>query len=322
MAVANGVAVKTAYSYIRKPEEDAPRPRGGATYKKVTSNHVKKLVEYVEENPQVSLKEMAGKLKEDTGLELSIPTVHRHLHGQMYTVKKVLPQPERMNSDDNKQRRATYARKVTEAVGAGKTVLFIDETNVNLFLRRDQGRSSKGSRCVVKAATTKGPNIHVIGMMSQTGIVYWERRRGSFRKDACNQWLREALSRCPEPREEIVIVCDNAPVHVDLEQVTEEDEFQGVSILRLAPYSAPLNPIEHVWSAMKAELKQEMSATFADMLRTAPGLSQTEHRLRYLEGKIDRAMASITQRTCLRAYNHVQRHLPGCLALEDLPMGR
>ena len=84
-AVANGVAVKTAYGYICKPEEDTARRRGGATYREVTSAHVRKLVGYVEENPQVSLKEMAQKLKQDTGLELSIPTVHRHLHGQMYT---------------------------------------------------------------------------------------------------------------------------------------------------------------------------------------------------------------------------------------------
>ena len=75
---------------------------------------------------------------------------------------------------------------------------------------------------------------------------------------------------CPEPREEIAVVCDNAPVRAALEQVTEEDEFEGVNILRLAPYSKPLNPIEHIWSAMKAELKREMSATFAEMLQIAP----------------------------------------------------
>ena len=245
-AVANGVAVKTAYGYITKPDDSTTRQRGGATYSKVRAAHVEKLIVHVEENPQVSLKEMARKLKEDTGLEITIPTVYRYLHGKMFTVKKVMPQPERMNSEENKEKRASYARKVTEVVGAGKTVLYMDETNINLFLRRSQGRSRKGTRCSVKAATAKGPNIHVIGAMTQTGIVYWESRRGSFKKDDCNQWLREALRRCPEPREELVVVCDNAPVHSALEQVTEEEEFAGVNILRLAPYSAPLNPIEHI----------------------------------------------------------------------------
>ena len=321
-AVANGVAVKTAYGYITRPDDDAVEQRGGATYRKVTSDHVDKLVGYVEENPQVSLKEMARKLKQDTGLELSIPTVHRHLHGRMYTIKKIMPQPERMNSAENKEKRALYARKVTEAVGAGKTVLYMDETDVNLFLRRSQGRSLKGTRCSVKATTARGPNVHVIGAMTQTRIVYWERRRGSLRKDDCNQWLREALRRCPEPCEELVVVCDNAPVHAALEQVAQEDEFAGMTILRLAPYSAPLNPIEHIWSVIKATMKQEMAATFIEMLQTALCLSQLEHRLRYLEAKIDPAMAAVTPRTCLRACNHVQRHFPACLALEDLPLGQ
>ena len=61
---------------------------------------------------------------------------------------------------------------------------------------------------------------------------------------------------------------------------------------------------------MKADLKQKMPAMFGELLQTTPGLTQTEHRLRYLESKIDRAMATVTPRACLRACNHVQRHLP------------
>ncbi|KAF0302272.1 hypothetical protein FJT64_025624 [Amphibalanus amphitrite] len=100
-----------------------------------------------------------------------------------------------------------------------------------------------------------------------------------------------------------------------------EEEFAGVEILRLAPYSAPLNPIEHIWSSVKATIKQEMSASFYEMLNTPPDLTQTEHRLRFLERKIDVAMAAVTPRACLRACNHVQRHFPRCLAMDDLPVG-
>ena len=82
-----------------------------------------------------------------------------------------------MNTDENKRKRAEYTRHVTEAVGGGKTVIYIDETNINLFLRRTKGRSLKGTRCSVKAATARGPNVHSIGAMTQTGLVYWEHRR-------------------------------------------------------------------------------------------------------------------------------------------------
>ena len=276
----------------------------------------------MEQNPQVSLKEMSRRFRADTGVSLSIPTIHWHLHGKMYTIKKILSQPERMNSGVNMEKRAAYTRKVTEAVGNGKTLLSMDETNANLFLRRSQGQSKRGTPCSVKAAASKGPKIHVIGAITRTGIVYWERRRGSFRKEDCCQWLREALRRCHElPKDIVIVVCDNAPAHLALEEVTEEEEFAVVSFLRLNPYSAPLNQIEHIWSSVKATIKQELSASFCEMMNTPPELTQTEHRLRYLERKIDAAMAGVTPRACLRACNHVQRHFPRCLAVEDLPVG-
>ena len=185
-----------------------------------------------------------------------------------------------MNSAANKEKRADFVRKVMEANGAGKTVLFMDETNVNLFLRRSEGWSRRGSRCCVKTATSKGDNVHIIGAISQTGPVYWERRRGSFRKEDCLEWLRRALRHCNEDMDRIAVVCDNAPAHVSLETIQEEPEFEGVEIIRTAPYSAPLNPIEECWSAVKAAMKGGMASSFAEMMATEVGLTQTEHRLR------------------------------------------
>lgn len=279
------------------------------------------MIELVETNPQISLKELTNKLHQETGVSISTNTAHKHLHGKFYTVKKILPQPVSMNSADNKSKRAEFVKKIMEANGAGKTVVYIDETNCNLFIRRSQGRSRRGTRCSVKVATSQGANVHVIGAVSQTGLVYWERRRGSFRKEECQEWLRRALRHCPQPMNRTVVVCDNAPVHNGIETVAAEEEFEGVEILRMAPYSAPLNPIEECWSAFKAAMKQSMAVTFADMLASREGLTQTEHRLRYIEEHIDRAIIAVTPMCCLNCYNHVQKHYAGCMALVDLSMG-
>ena len=72
-ATANGVAVKTAYGYIRRGEGDgdrAPRKQGGVTVRKMDAAMIETLVGYVEENPQLSLKEIANKLSEETGVQL------------------------------------------------------------------------------------------------------------------------------------------------------------------------------------------------------------------------------------------------------------
>ena len=73
---------------------------------------------------------------------------------------------------------------------------------------------------------------------------------------------------------------------------------------------------------MKADMKRELAASFGEMLNTAPGLTQQENRLRYLERRIDGAMPRITPLICLPACNHVQRHFAACMALADLAMGQ
>ena len=84
----------------------------------------------------------------------------------------------------------------------------------------------------------KEKNVHVIG------LIYWERRKGSHRRDDCCQWLRCLQRQVYEPMSDVVIVCDNAPVHESLESVLVEEEFNGTLLMRLAPYSAQLNPIK------------------------------------------------------------------------------
>ena len=178
------------------------------------------------------------------------------MEGRFYTVKKIRFEPATMNSEENKAKRAYYVSRLMEESGNGKTIVYIDETNCNLFLRRSFGRSRKGTRCTVKAPTSKGKNVHVIGGISQTGLLYFERRRGSFKKEDCQEWLRSLLRSITESLSQIVIVCDNAPVHCNLETVLEEEEFIGATMLRLSPYSAPLNPIEECWSVFKPQMKK------------------------------------------------------------------
>ena len=81
-----------------------------------------------------------------------------------------------MNNDVNKSKRVEYVSKLMSAIGEGKTIIYIDETNCNLFIRRSIGLSIKGTRYAIKAPTTKGKNVHVLAGITQTGIVYWERR--------------------------------------------------------------------------------------------------------------------------------------------------
>ena len=321
VAKTQGVPLGTAYTWIKNSDKGIPRKHGGARKGKVTDAHVEKMVQYIENNPLITLAEIKKKLHESDGVAVSTTTIHNYLDCQFYTVKKTKLEPSAMNSMPNKQKRSDYVSKAMQLVGNSKTLIYIDESNCNLFSRRNFGRSKKGNRCSVKLPTSKGKNVHIIAGISQTGLIHWERRRGHFKKEDCRQWMRNLMDKVHEPFSNVVIVCDNAPIHADLETLLDE-EFHGAELLRLAPYSAPLNPIEECWSVVKSEIKKLLNVTLQDVLQPAPqGMTQTEYRLKHLETIIDESMPKISPTLCMKTCNHVQRHYPSVLSLKDLQMG-
>ena len=227
-----------------------------------------------------------------------------------------------MNSVSNKEKRRDYVQSLMDKMGQGKFIIFIDESNCNLFLRRTQGRSWKGTRCSVKSPTSKGKNTHIIAGISQQGLVHWERRRGNYKRDDCCEWVRRMLRAVTEPFHNVVVVCDNAPVHCALETVFDDEEFSGATLLRASPYSAPINPIEECWSIMKAQMKRILATRMANLLNSTPeGMTQTEYRLTFLENVIYESIHTKTPRICLATFNHIQKHFRTILDMGDLKMG-
>lgn len=174
---------------------------------------------------------------------------------------------------------------------------------------------------MLNSPTSKGKYIHILAGLSQHGIVYWERRRGSYKKEDCHEWLRSMLRTITEPLDNIVVVCD-APVHAAFESVVEEEEFYGVEILHASPYSVPLNLIEECWSVMKDVMKLDLASNFATMINTPPvGMTQAEYRMQYLERCFVFANLTIIPMLCLRTCNHIQKHFAGVIQLRDLQLG-
>ena len=97
------------------------------------------MMKFVEENPEITLKTIKDKTFIETGTSVTTTTIHTYLEGRMLTIKKTLAEPSEMNSIINKEKRSEYVTRVVAAM-ASKHVIFIDETNVNLFLRRSFGR--------------------------------------------------------------------------------------------------------------------------------------------------------------------------------------
>ena len=220
-----------------------------------------------------------------------------------------------MNSMENKIKCAAYVRSLNAHIQSGKQIVWIDETNFNLFCRRTRGRARVGNRAVQVLPASKGPNIHVIGGISAAGVVIMERRRGSFTTDAANAWMTSLLEHWVNGGnhlDDLVIVCDNAPCHSRLENVIAGS---GATLLRLAPYSPMLNPIESIWSKVKAHVKLNLRNPPV----AGPGVGQ--QRLVHLENIIDNAKNTVVGGGCARAAQHSTIFHAAALAMEDMQVG-
>ena len=169
---------------------------------------------------------------------------------------------------------------------------------------------------VVLAPTSKGKNIHVIGAITSYSVVLMTHRRGAFKSENAIQWVNEMLARLPDNvlPEHVVLVCDNAPCHSRLEQCIEANP--GLTVLRLAPYSPMLNPIEQIWSKIKSHVKRNMSVP------NVSGDNLGEQRLQYVECRIQNAIGSITTQDCARCCQHSQTFFGAAMVMEDMNVGQ
>ncbi|VEN59567.1 unnamed protein product [Callosobruchus maculatus] len=119
--------------------------------------------------------------------------IGNYLEGRLSTIKQVHKQPISMNSEENKRKRAEYVTALNRYIELGEQIVWIDQTNFNLFCRRTRGRSRVGVRAVQHLPAERGPNVYLIGAISPVGVVTMERRRGSFSSDSANIWITNLL---------------------------------------------------------------------------------------------------------------------------------
>ena len=118
LARANDVSVQTAYGWIRRSEEKC-KPRGGYKKKSLSEPQIQALLNYVEGNLLIILQEIKTKAAIGHNITLSTTTIHNHLDCQMYTTKKVLPEPYALNSPVNRQKRQEYTRNSWKGLDKG-----------------------------------------------------------------------------------------------------------------------------------------------------------------------------------------------------------
>ena len=132
-------------------------------------------------------------------------------------------------------------------------LVFLDESGVNTNLVRRYGRSVGKTRVVDSAPFSTPQSTTVLSAIRQDGQFACTTFEGGTTKERFKEYLETVL--LPSIHEGDYVIMDNLRTH-HCNFVGEMIRAKGVIPLYLPPYSPDLNPIEKMWSKMKAILRK------------------------------------------------------------------
>jgi transposase len=142
--------------------------------------------------------------------------------------------------------------------------VYIDEAGATVDMTRIYGRSPVGERCVDAVPQghwqthTMLSAIRAEGVIQAATVLLDGPMNGPTFLHYTRHWLAPTL------RYGDIVVMDNLAAH-KVAGVREAIEAAGAELWLLPPYSPDLNPIEQLWSKVKAWLRRVAAATFSSL---------------------------------------------------------
>jgi len=137
-------------------------------------------------------------------------------------------------------------------------LVFLDESGVNTGMTRLYGRSFSNERIIDYTPDVRFERTTILSSIRVNGnmvpLVFEGALNGEFFKAYISQCLAPTLNKGD------IVIMDNLTSH-KVKGVIEPIIAAGASVIYLPPYSPDLNPIELMWSKMKAHLRKVKART-------------------------------------------------------------
>ena len=131
-------------------------------------------------------------------------------------------------------------------------LVFLDESGVNTNLTRRYGRAPSSQRVVDHAPLNTPKTTTVLSSIRFNGEKVFTTYQGGTTGERFLTYLKDTLLPTLHPGD--IVVMDNMRTH-RMKAVGELLASHGITPVYLPPYSPDLNPIEKMWSKMKAFLR-------------------------------------------------------------------
>jgi len=141
-------------------------------------------------------------------------------------------------------------------------LVYLDEMSVNIGMTRLYGRSPKGARIVEYVPDVRYKRVSVISTIRVTGETIPFAYAGTLNGNLFMQYIWECVVPTLNPYD--ILIMDCLTSH-KMKIISEMVESVGANVLYLPPYSPDLNPIETVFSQVKADLKKLKARSVLDL---------------------------------------------------------
>jgi len=144
-------------------------------------------------------------------------------------------------------------------------LVFLDESGINTGMTRLYGRSLSKDRIIDYVTDVRYERISILSSIRANGEMVPLVFEGALNGDLFKEYISECLA--PNLNEGDIVIMDNLTSH-KVKGVIDPIIAAGASVIYLPPYSPDLNPIEMMWSKMKAYLRKVKAQT-KESLETA-----------------------------------------------------
>ena len=166
--------------------------------------------------------------------------------------RKNLFMPQSRSVPDVREKRRNWKKHMSER--DINYLVFLDESGVNINMTRHYARAWKNRRAVDKTPLNTPCNTTVLSSIRLNGDCAYTVYQGGTTAERFAEYLKTKL--LPTLSEADIIVMDNMRSH-HAKAVKQLLDSSKVTYLYLPPYSPDLNPIEKMWSKLKAFLRKE-----------------------------------------------------------------
>lgn len=148
-------------------------------------------------------------------------------------------------------------------------LVFLDESGINIDLSRRYGRSIGQKRVIGSVPLSTPQRLTILSSVRSNGETTLTTYQGGTTGERFVTYLKDVLIPTLKPGD--IVVMDNMRSH-HVKSVEQTLLAAGMIPLYLPPYSPDLNPIEMLWSKLKAILRKwgiRLAGSLPDAVRHA-----------------------------------------------------